>query len=296
MKKNNGFILKARTRKKGKSQFDYVVERIAKNPNAVIGLTIILLLVLMAIFADVISPYSYMEMNSLEIKQGPSAAHWFGTDDLGRDIFTRIAYGTRYSLSLGFISTTIGFIMAIIIGSIAGYFGGWVDNLLMRVLDIFSSIPAILICVLLSAVLGSGFMNTVIALAMCSVSGMARLLRAQVMSLRDKEFVEAAVATNCTNVRIMFSHILPNAISPLIVNATGMMASSLLFAAMLSFIGLGIQPPTPEWGAMLAGARSYIRTYPHMLIFPGLFICVTIIGLNIFGDALRDAMDPKLKN
>ncbi len=282
-------------RSKGKGQFVIVMKRLSHNPTAMLGLIIVVVLAILAILAPYISPYNYAEVDALAAKQGPSAAHWFGTDDLGRDIFSRLIYGGRYSLTLGLASVALGFVISVILGSVSGFFGGWVDNIIMRILDSISAIPGLLMAILVSAALGNGFGNTVVALAIGGIGGMTRLLRAQVMSVKDKEFAEAAKATNCSSLRIIFGHILPNALTPMIVNATGLIAGSLLFASALSFIGLGVQPPEPEWGAMLAGARGYVRTYPHMLIFPGIFICVTIIGLNMFGDGLRDAMDPKLK-
>lgn len=293
--KNTAYEQSGEIRNRGKGQFIIVINRLLHNPSAIIGMTIVLVLALLAVFAPYVAPYDYQEMNVAVAKQGPSAEHWFGTDDLGRDIFSRLIYAGRYSLTMGIASVALSFVISVVLGSVAGFFGGWIDNLIMRLLDCISAIPGLLMAILVSAALGTGYMNTVLALAVGGVGGMTRLLRAQVMSERGKEYAEAARATNCTSARIIFHHILPNAMTPMIVNATGLVAGSLLFAASLSFIGLGVQPPTPEWGAMLAGARSYVRTYPHMLIFPGLFICVTVIGLNMLGDALRDAMDPKLK-
>lgn len=283
------------TRNKGKGQFAIVMKRLMRNPSAIIGMAIVLVLAILAVFAPYIAPYDYTAMDVTIAKQGPSAEHWFGTDDLGRDMFSRLIYAGRYSLTMGIASVALTFVISVVLGSVAGFFGGWVDNLIMRFLDCISAIPGLLMAILVSAALGTGYVNTVLALAVGGIGGMTRLLRAQVMSERGKEYSEAAKAINCTNTRIIFNHILPNAMTPMIVNATGLVAGSLLFAAALSFIGLGVQPPAPEWGAMLAGARNYVRTYPHMLIFPGLFICITVIGLNMLGDALRDALDPKLK-
>lgn len=282
-------------REKGKGQFKTIMGRLSHNPTAMFGLVAIISLIILAILAPYISPYDYAYMDTLAAKQGPSKAHLFGTDDLGRDILSRLLYGGRYSLTLGFASVALSTAIAAVLGATAGFFGGWVDNLVMRILDGISAIPGLLLAILVSAALGTGFANTVIALAVGGIGGSTRLLRAQVMSIRDKEFVEAAKETNCSYIRIIFNHILPNAMTPMIVNATVMIAGSLLFASALSFIGLGVQPPEPEWGAMLAGARAYVRTYPHMLVFPGIFICIAVIALNLLGDGLRDAMDPKLK-
>jgi peptide/nickel transport system permease protein len=279
----------------GMSQGQEVMYSLMHNPSAVLGITIILVLIVLAILAPVIAPYDYLEMNLAEAKQGPSALHIFGTDDLGRDIFSRILYGGRYSMSLGVLSVGLGALVATIIGSVAGYFGGWVDNLLMRLMDVLSAIPGMLLSIIVAAALGTAYHDTVIAMAIGNVAALSRILRAQFLSIREEEYVEAARAANCTNRRIIFSHILPNAIMPMVINCTSRLAAALLFCSSLSFIGLGVQPPEPEWGAMLAGARSYIRTYPYMLIFPGVFIAISVVGFTLVGDSVRDAMDPKLR-
>lgn len=279
----------------GMSQGQEVMYSLMHNPSAVLGITIILVLIVLAILAPVIAPYDYLEMNLAEAKQGPSALHIFGTDDLGRDIFSRILYGGRYSMSLGVLSVGLGALVATIIGSVAGYFGGWVDNLLMRLMDVLSAIPGMLLSIIVAAALGTAYHDTVIAMAIGNVAALSRILRAQFLSIREEEYVEAARAANCTNRRIIFSHILPNAIMPMVINCTSRLAAALLFCSSLSFIGLGVQPPEPEWGAMLAGARSYIRTYPYMLIFPGVFIALSVVGFTLVGDSVRDAMDPKLR-
>lgn len=215
---------------------------------------------------------------------------------MGRDIFSRILYGARYSISIGIIAVIISATIGMVIGAIAGFFGGAIDNILMRILDVMQAIPGMLLMIVISAVLGPGFFNTIIALSVSSISGMARMLRAQMMKERDNEYVEAAVSINCGKGKIIFSHLLPNCISPLIVQATMGVAQTITMAAGLSFIGLGVQPPLPEWGAMLSSARQFIRQSPHLVIFPGLAIAVTVLALNLLGDGLRDALDPKLKN
>lgn len=280
----------------GQSAMKLAMRRLAKNKTAMAGIIIVLILIVLAILAPCIIPYDYTAQNIAEAYQGPSAAHWFGTDDLGRDIFSRIIYGGRYSLRLGIMTVALAVVVGMFIGAIAGFFGGMVDMLIMRFLDIISSIPGMLLSIVVAAVLGSGFNNTIIALAIGGITGYARMLRAQILSERGKEYLEAAEATNCSNARIIIRHLLPNTLSPLIVNATMQCANTLLAAAALSYIGLGVQPPEPEWGAMLSAARDYVRTYPHMLIFPGLFIMIVVICLNMFGDGLRDALDPKLKD
>lgn len=280
---------------KGESQIRMVTRRLLKNPSAMIAIGILLFMVILAVLAPYIIPYDYTEINIMEAKKGPSAQHWFGTDDLGRDIFSRILYGSRYSLRIGIFVVFVSMLIGMPIGAIAGFFGGKVDTLLMRFLDIINSIPGIMLSIVISAALGTGFTNTIIALAVGSSPLYGRLVRAQMLSLHDKEYVEAARAINCGTGRIIMKHMLPNTLSSVIVSASQQCAGALLSAASLSYIGLGIQPPEPEWGAMLAGARGYLRTYPYMLIFPGLCIMITVICMNMLGDALRDAMDPKLK-
>lgn len=189
----------------------------------------------------------------------------------------------------------ISVLVGAFIGSIAGYFGGWVDNLLMRILDVIQSLPALLLTIVVSAALGSGYINTILALSVNGIPAMARMLRAQMMRVRNSEYIEAAESINCSKARVIVSHLFPNSFSPLLVQATMGVANRILMASSLSFIGLGVQPPTPEWGAMLSGSRQYIRDYPHMVIIPGLAIAVTILALNLMGDGLRDALDPRLK-
>ena len=222
--------------------------------------------------------------------------HLFGTDELGRDIFSRIIYGARYSLSIGIFGTLITTVVGTVIGAIVGYYGGTVDNIVMRILDIIQAMPPILFNIVIAAALGSGFMNTLIALAIGNIPGAVRLIRGSVMGIRKMEYLESADAINCSKLRTIFVHVLPNAISPSIVACTMNVANLILIAASLSFIGLGVQAPTPEWGAMLSGSRNYIRDCPYMVLFPGLAIAITVLALNLLGDGLRDAMDPKLKD
>ncbi len=283
-------------RKRKESNIVGVLKRLAKNKTAIIGLIIFLIEVIIAIASPLIMPYGYAEINPREMLQGPSAAHIFGTDDMGRDIFSRLIYGARYSLGIGIVSLLLGAWFGIIVGAVAGYFGGWVDNIIMRILDVIQAIPGMLLMIAISAVLGNGFINTCIALAFGGIAGTARLLRASILNIRNMEYLEAAESINCSKFRMIVGHILPNSFSPLIVSFTMGVASTIITAASLSFIGLGIQPPNPEWGAMLSAGRAYIRDYPHLVLFPGLAIMVTVLSLNMLGDGLRDALDPKLKN
>ena len=280
---------------KKQSEFARVMKQLSKNKIAMLGLFILIIEILMAAFAPLIAPYGYAEMDFMNTFAGPSAKHLFGCDDMGRDIFTRVLYGGRYSISIGIIAIMIATTIGVIIGAIAGYFGGQVDNIIMRILDVIQAIPGMLLMIVISAVLGPGFMNTIIALSVSSISGMARMLRAQMMKERGAEYIEAAQSINCSKPKIIFMHLLPNCISPLIVQATMGVAQTITLAAGLSFIGLGVQPPLPEWGAMLSSARAFIRQSPHLVIFPGLAIAITVLALNLLGDGLRDALDPKLK-
>ena len=225
-------------------------------------------------------------MDVMAIKQGPSSAHLFGTDDLGRDIFTRVFYGGRYSLSISIAAVLFSTAIGTVVGAIAGYFGGAADTVIMRLLDVIQAIPSMLLTIIISAALGVGIDKTIIAIAVGTIPGNVRLLRGTVMQTRENQYLEAAEAIGC----------IPNSWSPLIVAATMGVAKAILELAALSYIGLGVQPPTPEWGAMLAGARGFLRDYPYMLIFPGLFIAISVLCLNMFGDGLRDALDPKLKD
>ena len=280
---------------KKQSEFVRVMKQMSKNKLAILGLIILLTEFVLVLLAPVIAPYDYAYMDVMAMQQGPSAAHWFGTDELGRDIFSRVLYGGRYSITMGLFAVLISQTMGMTLGAIAGYFGGQVDNVMMRVLDIVQSLPAMLLSILLSAVLGPGYFNTILALSVNGMPGAARMLRAQMMKVRDNEYIEAAQSINCSKVRIIVNHMIPNSFSPNIVQATMGVAHMITMAASLSFIGLGVQPPTPEWGAMLSGARQFIRQCPHMVIFPGLAIAITILALNLMGDGLRDALDPKLK-
>jgi peptide/nickel transport system permease protein len=280
---------------KKESQFMVVVKRIIRNPTAAAGFIIFLALVLLAIFAPILTPYNYTQMDMKSIFLGPSLTHPCGTDNLGRDIFTRLIYGGRYSLSMGFISMLAAATGGVIIGALCGFFLGKFDFAVMRFLDIFQAIPGMLLTIAISAALGAGFDKTIFALAIARVPAIARITRGSVMQVRQNEFIEAAEAIGCSHFRRIFLHVLPNSLAPVIVEITMGIANTVLTLSSLSYIGLGIQPPIPEWGAMLSAARGYIRTYPYMILFPGLFIATTVLSLNLAGDGLRDALDPKLK-
>lgn len=280
---------------KKENQFFAVLRRLFKRKTAVAGTIILLVLVLSAVFAPFIAPYGYTDLNVKERLQGPSLRHICGTDEFGRDLFSRLLWGGRYSLRVGVSVVAFSLVFGVILGSLSGYFGGWVDNLIMRFLDIIHAIPGMLLAIMLSSLLGNGFGNTILALSVGSINGYARTLRASIMRVRKAEYIEAASTIKASNFRIIAGHVLPNSIAPLIVQCTMGCANGILSAASLSYIGLGIQPPEAEWGAMLSGARSYIRDYPHMGIFPGILIALVVLSFNLIGDALRDALDPKLK-
>ena len=282
-------------KRRAKGQIRQILERLITNKSSIFGLIILILLIIIAIAAEWIMPYSYDGIDFLNAYASPSSAHWFGCDELGRDIFSRILYGARYSLAIGIISVSLALVMGSVIGAVAGFYGGMVDNVLMRMLDILSAIPSMLMAIVISSVMRPGFDKCFLAIAVSTMPQYARVLRSSIMSLRNMEYLEAAESINCSNKRIILKHIIPNAFSAVLVTATMNVGTGILMAASLSFIGLGVQPPTPEWGAMLAGARSYIRDYPHMIIFPGVAIMATVLSLNMLGDGLRDAVDPKLK-
>ncbi|WP_242957539.1 ABC transporter permease [Gemmiger sp. An120] len=282
-------------RTKKNSKVLQVLKQMSYNRMAMLGAVILLIEVVLVLLAPLIAPYSYSTIDMSVAMQGPSLAHPFGTDDVGRDILSRILIGGRYSLGMGILSILISMVLGISIGSIAGYFGGTVDNLIMRFLDIVQSMPGMLMTIVLSTVLGPGYFNTILALAINNIPSNARLLRAQMLKVRENEYIEAARSINCNKLQIIVKHLIPNSFSPMIVTSTMGVAHMITAAAGLSFIGLGVQPPTPEWGAMLSASRQFIRSSPHMVIFPGLAIAITVLSLNLMGDGLRDALDPKLK-
>jgi len=248
----------------------------------------------MAIFAPLIAPYDPLKANLSEIIQPPSRSHLLGTDELGRDILSRIIYGARISLTIGLVSMGIGLLGGVPLGILGAYYGRWVDLVVMRFVDILLSFPAILLAIVIVSVLGPGLYNAMIAVGVAQLPIYARLARAVVLSLKEKEFIEAAKSLGESDLRIILRHITPNSLTPIIVQATLMIASAILSAAALGFLGLGAQPPTPEWGTMLSKGRLYLRVAPHITTFPGLAILITVLGFNLLGDGLRDALDPRM--
>ena len=260
------------------------------------GVIICVFWIAMAILAPLIAPYDPIVQDlSIRLKT-PSASHIFGTDNFGRDIFSRVIYGGRYSLLAGLLTVIIAGAIGTFYGAIAGYVGGQVDNVIMRIMDIFACVPMLLMCVVIAAILGPSIRNAIIAIAISTTPSYARLMRANILTVRDKEFIEAARAINCGNARIILKHIIPNAIAPLIVSITMNLGNSIISGATLSFIGLGAQPPLAEWGAMLADGRNFMRDHMELVLYPGICIMITVLAFNLLGDGLRDAMDPRLKN
>lgn len=286
---------KVDVRYKKQSMFVQVMGRLAQNKVAMAGLIGIGIIVLACVFAPLVAPYDPKELNLLNDYAAPSWEHICGTDGMGRDIFSRLLYGGRYSLALGICASLFSAVCGIVIGSCAGYFGKRVDNIIMRICDVMQAIPGMLLSIVISTALGSGFFNTVLALSIGGIAGSTRMIRGQILSVRDSEYLDAARSINCSTTHIMFKQMLPNVISPVIVSTTMGVGGTIMGASGLSYIGLGIQPPTPEWGAMLSEGRNLIRQYPHLVIFPGICIALTILCINLFGDGLRDAIDPKLK-
>ena len=281
---------------KKRSQWGMVWRRFKRNKMAMFGLFVITLLIVVAIAAPWIAPFDYDYQQLANRLQSPGGEHIFGTDHLGRDILSRIIYGSRVSLQIGLLSIGIATLIGGLLGAVAGYYVGHFDTAVMRLMDILLAIPGILLAISIVAVLGPGIVNLMIAVGIAAIPIEARVIRASVMQVRDQEFVEAAKAVGTSDLRIIFKHILPNAMAQIIVQSTLGVAGAILSAAGLSFIGLGIQPPSPEWGAMLSEGRQHFRDHPHVTNFPGLAIMVTIFALNLLGDGLRDALDPKLKN
>ena len=280
---------------KKQSQIKEIFKRFKRNRMAVFGLVVIILLILCALFPSVIAPYGYDDQNLSEQFIAPCLAHPFGTDNFGRDILSRVIYGCRISLLIGLISVSISCVLGVMLGCIAGYYGNKVDNLVMRFIDIMLAIPQMLLAMSIVAALGIGTENLILAIAIGSVPGYARIVRGSILSVKGQEFIEAARSIGASDFRIITRHIVPNCLAPIIVQATMSIASAILSTASMSFIGLGIEPPTPEWGSMLSAGRAYLRDHWFVVTFPGVAIMLTVFAFNLFGDGLRDALDPKLK-
>jgi len=267
-----------------------------KNKFALVGLAIVVFFILLAIFAPAIAKEGINEQNMVDRLKPPSKEFWLGTDDFGRDIFSRIVYGARTSLRIGFFAVIGSAVIGCFLGVVAGYYGRWVDTIISRFFDIMLAFPSILLAIAIVAVLGPSLENALIAIAIINVPNFGRLIRSKVLSVKEDEYIVAAKAIGLKDARILFSHILPNSMAPVIVQGTLAVATAILEAAALGFLGLGAQAPLPEWGKMLSDSKQYLQSAPWTMIFPGLAIMLTVLGFNLMGDGLRDAMDPKMKN
>lgn len=280
-----------------RSQVAEIWRNLKKNKGAIIGLIIMVLLAVIAFAAPLFFDYErdIISQNVPERLQSPSLQHLFGTDHVGRDIFARVIWGARYSLPIGVVAVIVAVILGVTMGTVAGYYGGMIENVLMRFGDIFASIPHILLAIVVVSALGQSTINLMIAVGVTSTPAFIRVARAAVLTVRNQEYIESARAVGMKDWQIILQHIIPNALSPIVVQVTLRVGSAIISASSLCFLGLGIPAPAPEWGAMLSEGRKYIRDYSYMTLFPGLAIMITVLALNMLGDGLRDAMDPKMK-
>lgn len=266
------------------------------NKSVVIGTVMVLIVILIAIFAPFLSPYDLDEMNMDNALIAPNSEHLFGTDQYGRDMMTRIFYGARISLIVGFVSVFFSMVIGVVVGLIAGYYGGWIDSLIGRIIDVFLSFPVLLLAIALVAVLGGGTVSVIISLCLVSWTQYARVVRSSVLGIREEEYILAAKTFGASNMRILFKYIVPNALAPIIVVATLGIGTAIVSEATLSFMGLGVQPPTPSWGYALSFGLRYMRTAAHMATIPGLAIMFTVLGFNLLGNGIRDITDPRMVN
>ena len=286
-----------RNRKSKKTnQMKEIWRRFRKSKTAMLGLCLLIFVLSIAVFADVITPYENAISQSADRLDSPSAAHIFGTDELGRDLFARIVHGSRYSLLIGVSTSVLALVIGGLLGAIAAYYGGWVDNIIMRLTDVVMTVPPILLSLAVVAALGGSLRNLLIAITISCVPSMLRLVRSVVLGVVDEDYIEAARSYGASDMRIILKYVIPNALGPIIVTTTMNVANMILSAAGLSFPTLGVQPPAPEWGALLSDAKTYMFTAPHLLYIPGIFIVIAALSFNLAGDGLRDALDPKLKH
>ena len=281
-----------------RSQLTNIWRKFKKNKLALLGLAVFTTLVLLAVLCPAFINFDtdVIQQNNKMRLQYPSMAHLFGTDQYGRDVLARLIWGTRVSLFVGAFTVSIAFSVGGTVGALAGYFGGKWDNILMRIMDIFLAMPGTILAVAIVGALGPGLFNILLAMSICRIPQFARIVRSAVLSIRGLEYIEAARACGTKTPRILWRHVIPNAVGPIVVQCTLHMATTILGVAGLSFIGLGIQPPTPEWGSMLSEAKEQMRYYPYLMVFPGVSIMISVLSLNMIGDGLRDALDPRLKN
>ncbi len=288
--------VKTSARRKQRTKLQETWRRLKKNHWSMGGLILIVLLGLVAIFAEQIAPYGYNEQDYMNMLQGPSRQNLLGTDNLGRDVFSRIIHGSRLSLSIGFITTAIGLSVGGFLGALAAFYGGRIDNLIMRFMDVILAIPGFIFAIALVTALGPSLTNLMIAVGINTIPYFARIIRSSVMSTKENEFVEAARVIGSSDLWIIFKHLIPNSLAPILVQATLRIGDTIIIASGLSFLGLGAQPPLPEWGALLSAGRGYLRVAWWMATFPGIAIMITVLAFNLLGDGLRDALDPRLKN
>lgn len=271
-------------------------DAIRRNKAAMLGLVILLLFILITIFADLIAPYELVTTQTRDILQPPSAQHWFGTDDLGRDVFARVIHATRVSLAIGLIATVLSVLVGGILGSVAGYKSGKLDEFLMRLMDALMCIPSTLLALAIVAALGTSMTNLILAITISSVPGVARVIRAVIINIVDEDYITAAISYSENDYRIITRYVLPNAVGPVIVYATMSISATILTAAGLSFIGMGVQPPTPEWGYMISEAQGSMRYASYLIMFPGFALLLASLAFNLLGDGLQDALDPKMRD
>ena len=272
------------------------MQRLLRQKTAIFGLIIVCLLLLTALLAPILAPYDPVASDLPSRLQAPSAAHFLGTDELGRDILSRIFYGSRISIQIGILAVGISLIFGTFLGAISGYYGGKLDMAIMRVIDIVMAFPYILLAIAITAMLGPGLNNAMIAIGVVGIPIYARVVRGAVLSVKEMEYIESAKVSGCSSLRIIAKHVLPNCLAPLIVQATLGIGTAILDAAGLSFLGLGAQPPKPEWGIMLNKGKDVMHIAPWVIMFPGIAILFTVLGFNLLGDGLRDTLDPKLRN
>ena len=281
--------------RKRRGRFGEVMHRLSKNKPAMCALAFVILLIMSAVFAPLLAPYDYAKQNLVEKFLMPSFAHPLGTDNFGRDILSRLLIGGRISLLVSVMAVAISVGGALIIGAAVGYFGGILDTVVMRILDVFMAIPGMLLTIVFSVALGTTLVDTALAIALTSIPALARQLRASTMLIRDQEYIEAAKSFGSSHWRIIWKHVIPNTLAPVIVQISMRLGEAILAISGMSILGLGVQPPTPEWGNILASGQDYIRTYWPLITFPGVLIGLAMLAFNLLGDGLRDAMDPRLK-
>lgn len=269
--------------------------RFCRNKGAVFGLAVFVAVVFMALFADVISPHNPLEQNYARLMEGPSAAHWLGTDSFGRDMLSRIIHGARIALIVGILAVLLAMLIGVTLGLISGYYGGRSDTIIMRCMDGLFAFPILILAIALMAVMGFGVRNVILAVAVVSIAPFARVTRGDVLAVREEPYIEAARLAGISNAAIIFRHVLPNVLAPIIVQGALRVSAAIITESGLSFLGLGPPPPTPVWGSMIAEGRNFIVMAPHISTYPGMALMLTVVGLNLFGDGLRDTFDPKLR-